>query len=111
MTRADLVSGRYRRMPGVLALQTESLEFTGLFGDSVLLPTSRIQKIATGARLASGRTLFRAEVLRITRARGVEVEFVLSPAAASAWRSHLGVWAAQEREAPRDSQIVVPGKK
>jgi hypothetical protein len=111
LTRADLVSGRYRRMPGVLALKTESLEFAGLYGDSMLLPTSRIQKIATGARLASGRTLFRAEVLRITRAQEVEVEFVLHPAAASAWRSHLGLWAAREREAQLDSPFVVPGKK
>lgn len=111
LTRADLVSGRYRRIPGILALKQESLEFAGLYGDSVLLPTSRIQKIATGKRLGSGRSLLRAEVLRITRARGEEVEFVLHPASAFAWRSHLGLWAAREREAPADSQIVVPGKK
>lgn len=110
LTRADLVSGRYRRIPGILAFTRESLEFAGLYGDCVLLPASRIQKIATGKRLGSGRSLLRAEVLRITGAQGVEVEFVLHPASASAWRSHLGLWAAREREAPADSQIVVPGK-
>ena len=97
LTRADLVSGPYRRVPGVLGLCEDMLSFDGLFGESVRIATSRIGKIATGSRLASGRQLFRLEVLRITRTGGEEVEFVLSQASAGAWRSHLGLWAMAER--------------
>jgi hypothetical protein len=108
LTRADLVVGHYRRLPGILGLKEGSLEFEGLFGDSVLVPTSRIQRIVTGRRLATGRTLFRLEVLRITRPNGEEVEFVLHPASALAWRSHLGLWAVKERQTAADR--VFPGK-
>lgn len=111
LTRADLVRGRYRRMPGILALKGGSLEFAGLYGESVLLPTSRIQKIATGKRLGSGRSLLRAEVLRITRTSGEEVEFLLHPASAFAWRSHLGLWAARERQGEAGIETVVPGRR
>jgi hypothetical protein len=97
LTRADLVSGKYRRVPGILGLADDVLAFESLFGDTEMLPTSRIHKIVTGSRLASGRRLFRLEVLRITRLSGEDVEFVLSRASASAWRSHLGLWAMAER--------------
>ncbi len=99
LTRADLVSGPYRRVPGVLGLCEDVLSFDGLFGESFRIATSRIGKISTGSRLASGRQLFRLEVLRITRTggEGEEVEFVLSRASAGAWRSHLGLWAMAER--------------
>ena len=107
LTRADLVSGRYRRVPGVLGLTTEALQFSGLFGESVLVRTSSIQKITTGSRLASGRDLIGLEVLRVTRSEGGDVEFVVSPASALAWRSHLGLWAIQERQATADR--VEPG--
>jgi hypothetical protein len=108
LTRADLVTGRYRRVPGVLGLTPEALLYTGLFGESITVPTPRIQKIATGRRLASGRKLLRLEVLRITRSDGEDVEFVLSPLSAFAWRSHLGVWAIEERRAELDR--VTPGR-
>lgn len=108
LTGADLVAGRYRRLPGVLGLTEDALWFEGLFGESVLVPTSRIQKIATGRRMASGRLLLRLEVLRITRASADEVEFVLSRASAFAWRSHLGLWAVRERQA--DADRVTPGR-
>ena len=111
LTRAGLAQGRYRRMPGILALKEGRLEFTGLYGDSVLLATARIQKIATGKRLTSGRTLLRAEVLRITRTSGEELEFVLHPASAFAWRSHLGLWAARERQPQAGIETVVPGRR
>jgi hypothetical protein len=107
LTKADLVTGRYRRVPGVLGLTSNALLFSGLFGESVNVPTSQIHKIATGRRLASGRKLARLEVLRITRSSGGEVEFVLSPLTAFAWRSHLGVWAVEERRAELD--LVSPG--
>jgi hypothetical protein len=108
LTRAEMVVGRYRRVPGVLALTADALSFLGLFGESVPIPTSRIGKIETGTRLASGRMLVRREVLRITRTSGEAVEFVLSRASAHAWRSHLGLWAMAERQ--RGADRVEPGR-
>ncbi len=109
LTRAELCVARYRRNPGVLGLTNHALVFEDLFGETQTLATSRIQKIVTGRRLASGRRLLRLEVLRLTRAEGGELEFVLAPACASAWRSHLGLWAVEERRASMD--VVTPGRK
>jgi hypothetical protein len=108
LTRAELVSGRYRRLPGILGLTGDRLLFEGLFGESVELSTSRIRKIETGRRLANGRLLLRLEVLRITPSSGDPMEFVLTAPAAGAWRSHLGLWAAAERQA--DAERVAPGR-
>lgn len=108
LTRAELVAGRYRRLPGILGLTADRLVFEGLFGESVELATSRIRKIETGRRLASGRELLRLEVLRITPSSGDPMEVVLTMPAAEAWRSHLGLWAAKERQA--DADRVVPGR-
>jgi hypothetical protein len=108
LTRADLVTGRYRRIPGVLGLTPQELLFSGLYGESVSVETPKIHKVATGRRLASGRKLLRLEALRITRSDGRDVEFVLSPLSALAWRSHLGVWAVEERRADLDR--VTPGR-
>lgn len=109
LTRAELVAGAHRRLPGVLGLTEDAVEFHGLFGETAALPTARLQKIVTGKRLASGRQLLRLEVLRLTRVSEDELELVLSPASASAWRSHLGLWAVQERKAAMD--VVAPGRK
>ncbi len=111
LTRAELVLGRYRRLPGILALKEGSLEFSGLYGKSALLPTSRIQKVVTGKRLSNGRLLFRRQVLRLTRSNGEEIEFVLTAASAGAWRSHLGLWAMEERMAQMQADTVVPGRR
>jgi hypothetical protein len=108
LTRADLVVSRYRRLPGILGLTEDMLVFEGIFGEREVVATSRIQKIVTGRRMASGRKLVRLEVLRVTRPAGDELEFVLSRASASAWRSHLGLWAARERQA--DADRVSPGR-
>ena len=108
LTRADLVSGRYRRLPGLLGLTVDRLIFEGLFGESLEMDTSRIRKIETGRRLANGRLLFRHEVLRISLSSGEAVEVVLTVAAAGAWRSHLGLWAMKERQAEADR--VSPGR-
>jgi hypothetical protein len=108
LTRADLVLGRYRRAPGILGLTRTAVRFDGLFGESAVLPTVEIQRIETGQRLSSGRRLLRLEVLRLTRSTGEQVEFVLSPASAFAWRSHLGLWAVRERQA--DADRVAPGR-
>ncbi len=108
LTRAERVAGKYRRAPGVLGLTEEAVSFEGLFGETEIVPTSRIRKIATGSRLASGRRLLRQEVLRLTRSSGEDVEFVLARASAGAWRSHLGLWAVAERKAAMDQ--VTPGR-
>jgi len=108
LTRAERVVGVRRRLPGVLGLSEADVVFFGVFGESERLATSRIQKIATGARLSSGRRLLRREVLRLTGAAGGEHEYILEPASAAAWRSHLGLWAVEERKAALD--VVRPGK-
>ena len=108
LTRAELVVGRHRRVPGVLALTSVAIRFDGLFGESVIVATSGIQKIETGQRLASGRLLYRLEILRLTAAGGEQSEFVLTRDSAGAWRSHLGLWAVKERQA--DADRVVPGR-
>jgi len=108
LTRAERVAGAHRRIPGVLGLTEDAVSFHGLFGESEVLSTSRIQKIATGQRLASGRKLLRREVLRLTRSSGEDLELVLARASAGAWRSHLGLWAIAERKAAMDQ--VTPGR-
>lgn len=108
LTRAEMVVGRYRRIPGVLGLTPGALSFLGVFGESVPIATSRISKIETGSRLASGRLLVRREVLRITRSSGETSEFVLSPPSCHAWRSHLGLWATAERRS--GAERVEPGR-
>jgi len=108
LTRADMVVGRYRRIPGVLGLTSGALSFLGVFGETVPIATSRIAKIETGSRLASGRLLVRREVLRITRSSGEASEFVLSRPSCHAWRSHLGLWATSERQ--RGAEQVEPGR-
>lgn len=108
LTRAELSRGTYRRLPGVLGLTAEALVFEGLFGETEALSTARIQKIVTGDRLAGGRRLLRAEILRIAGPGGGQLEFVLTPDSAAAWRSHLGLWAVQERKSAIDT--VSPGR-
>lgn len=110
LTRAERgTADAYRRLPGVLGLTADSVVFFGVFGESETLPTARIQKIVTGSRLSSGRRLAMGEVLRLTHASGAEAEFVLERASAHAWRSHLGLWAVEERKASMD--VVSPGRK
>jgi hypothetical protein len=108
LTRAEMVVGRYRRIPGVLGLTSGAVSFLGVFGESVPIATSRIAKIETGSRLASGRLLVRREVLRITPSSGEALEFVLSRPSCHAWRSHLGLWATAERQS--GSERVEPGR-
>ena len=102
------MTGRYRRLPGLLGLTGDRLVFEGLFGESSELATSRIVKIETGRRLGNGRVLLRLEVLRITPTSEEPMEFVLTRAAGEAWRSHLGLWAMKERQ--RDADRVAPGR-
>ena len=108
LTRAELCAGQYRRLPGVLGLTEGGVEFRGVFGETETIATPRLSKIVTGSRLSSGRRLFRREALRLSRSNGEDLEFVLTRASASAWRSHLGLWAINERKAAMD--LVTPGR-
>jgi len=108
LTRAELCAGKYRRLPGVLGLTEGGVEFRGVFGETETIATPRLSKIVTGSRLSSGRRLFRREALRLSRSNGEDLEFVLTRASASAWRSHLGLWAINERKAAMD--LVTPGR-
>jgi len=108
LTRAELCAGKYRRLPGVLGLTEGGVEFRGVFGETETIATSRLSKIVTGSRLSNGRRLFRRESLRLSRSNGEDLEFVLTRASASAWRSHLGLWAIEQRKAAMD--VVTPGR-
>jgi hypothetical protein len=108
LTRAELCAGKYRRLPGLLGLTESGVEFRGVFGETEIVATPRLQKIVTGTRLSSGRRLLRREILRLSRASGEDLEFVLTRASAKAWRSHLGLWAIEERKAAMD--LVTPGR-
>lgn len=99
LTRADLVVGRYRRIPGLLVWRDDILAFQGIEGHEISLPPTRIQKIVTADRMANGRLLVRLEVLRLTDSAGGDLEFVLAKDTANAWRSLLGEWAGRQRAA------------
>ena len=111
LTRADLVIGRYERIPGLLVWRDDVLAFQGIEGHTINLPPSRIRKIVTADRLAQGRLLMRLEVLRLTDTDGEELEFVLAKNTADAWRSLLGEWAGRERQAAASQEFVTSGRK
>jgi len=112
LTRADLVIGRYERIPGLLLWRDDVLAFQGIEGHTINLPPSRIRKIVTADRLTKGRLLMKLEVLRLTDTDGEELEFVLAKNTADAWRSLLGEWAGRERQAGAAPQeVVTPGRK
>ena len=108
LTRAELVIGRFRRVPGLLAWRDDVLSFQGIEGHAVTIPPSRIQKIVTADRTSGGRLLVRLEVLRLTATDGEELEFVLARDSVAAWRRLLGEWAGRERAAAMD--VVTPGR-
>lgn len=108
LTRAELVAGRYQRIPGLLAWRDDVLSFQGIDGHTVNVPPSRIQKIVTADRLASGRLFVKLEILRLTDTDGEELEFVVAHNSADAWRRLLGEWAGRERQAEAD--LVTPGR-
>jgi hypothetical protein len=99
LTRAELVIGRFERIPGLLAWRDDVLSFQGIQGHTVSVPPSRIQKIVTADRLTSGRLLMKLEVLRLTDTDGEELEFAVARNSADAWRRLLGEWALRQRSA------------
>jgi hypothetical protein len=111
LTRAELVTGRFRRIPGLLAWRDDVLMFQGIDGHSVAIPPARIQKIVTADRFGSGRLLMKLEVLRLTDTSGEELEFVVARNSADAWRRLLGEWSLREREAAAAQDVVTPGRK
>ena len=108
LTRAELVTGRFGRIPGLLAWRDDVLSFQGIEGHTVIVPPSRIQKIVTADRLSSGRLFVKLEILRLTDTDGEEFEFVVERNSADAWRRLLGEWAGRERAAAMD--VVTPGR-
>lgn len=108
LTRAELVTGRYERIPGLLAWRDDVLSFQGIDGHTISVPPARIQKIVTADRLASGRLLVKLEILRLTDSDGEQFEFVVARNSADAWRRLLGEWAGRERQATADG--VTPGR-
>ena len=108
LTRAELVTGRFGRIPGLLAWRDDVLSFQGIEGHAVTIPPSRIQKIVTADRLSSGRLFVKLEILRLTDTDGEKLEFVVERNSADAWRRLLGEWAGRERAAAMD--VVTPGR-
>ena len=98
LTRAELVIGRYKRIPGLLSWRDDVLAFQGIDGHTINIPPSHIQKIVTADRISAGRLLFRLEVLRLMDTDGQELEFVVARNTADQWRSLLGAWAGRERQ-------------
>jgi len=109
LTRAELVTGRFERVPGLLAWRDDVLSFQGISGHEVSIPPSRIRKIVTADRLSSGRLLMKLEILRLTDADGEELEFVVARNSADAWRRLLGEWAVRERQVA-EPDVVSRGK-
>jgi hypothetical protein len=109
VTRAELVVGRFRRIPGLLAWRDDVLTFQGIGGHSVAIPPSRIQKIVTADRLANGRLLMKLEVLRLTDTAGEVIELVVARNSADAWRRLLGEWSVRERQASA-ADVVTKGR-
>jgi hypothetical protein len=113
VTRAELVIGKFQRIPGLLSWRDDVLVFQGIDGHTETIPPSRINKIVTADRMGSGRLLVKLEVLRFTDSEGEELEFVVARNSADAWRKMLGDWAGRQRlaetvapETPND--LVTP---
>lgn len=110
LTRAELVAGRFQRIPGLLAWRDDVLSFQGIDGHTVNVPPSRIRKIVTADRLLSGRLFVKLEILRLTDTDGEELEFVVARNSADAWRRLLGEWAGRERLGVAEADLVTPGR-
>ena len=97
LTPADRCTGRFRRVPGVLGMDRDSVTFESRHEAPTVLPLSRIKRIVSGNRMASGRRLLRAEVLTLIDADDRAFEFLMPRASVYQWRQHLGAWAAGSR--------------
>ncbi|HKB70037.1 MAG TPA: hypothetical protein VKH46_04285 [Thermoanaerobaculia bacterium] len=99
LTPADLCTGRFRRVPGVLGLEGDAIVFESRHERPLSLPLSRIRRISSGSRMTTtGRRLLRAEVLTLADSEGNVAEFLMPKASVYQWRQHLGAWAAREKK-------------
>jgi hypothetical protein len=110
LTRAELVTGRFERIPGLLAWRDDVLSFQGIEGHTIQIPPSRIRKVVTADRMARGRLLVKLEVLRLTDIDGEDLEFVVARNSADEWRRLLGEWSVRERQGAAAADVVTKGK-
>lgn len=109
LTPADRCTGRFRRVPGVLGLEGETIFFESRLEPRRDLRLGDVRKVSTGNRMTTtGRRLFRAEVVTLVDAAGTVTEFLMPKPSVYQWRQALGVWAGKQKAAPAD--IVRPGR-
>lgn len=83
-------------VPGSVGLTKEALAWDAPLGASGSARLSDVRSVESSDRLASGRRLLFARVLRFTLDSGRLLEFVLAPRAEREWRRALGEWAGRE---------------
>jgi hypothetical protein len=108
LTPADRCAGRFRRVPGVAGLDRESITFESRLESTTVIPLSRVKRVSSGNRMASGRRLLRAEVLTLLDMDGRTLELLMPRASVYQWRQHLGAWAAR-RKAADPARTEAPG--
>jgi hypothetical protein len=104
LTPAGKLIGAYRRVPGVLGMANDRLIFETSFDPPWILPMDRVRKISSGKVLASGRRLFRDEVIALENLEGARFEFQMPRASAYQWRRLLSEWAARQKAAEARTQ-------
>src|SRR5262249_36257540 len=97
LTPADRCVGRFRRVPGVLALDAGAVRFESRLEAPTALPLDGIRRISSGVRMASGRRLIRSEVLTLVDRDGASFEYLMPHASVEHWRRALGAWAARQK--------------
>lgn len=97
LTPADRCAGRFRRVPGVAGMDREAITFESRLEAPTVIPLSRLRRVSSGNRMASGRRLLRAEVLTLLDTEGRRLELLMPRASVYQWRQHLGAWAARQK--------------
>src|SRR5580765_28171 len=97
LTPADRCAGRFRRVPGVAGMDRETITFESRLEAPTVIPLSRVRRVSSGNRMASGRRLLRAEVLTLLDMDGRTLELLMPRASVYQWRQHLGAWAARRK--------------
>jgi hypothetical protein len=103
LTPADRCSGRFRRVPGVAGMDREAITFESRLEAPTVIALSRLRRVSSGNRMASGRRLLRAEVLTLLDTDGRTLELLMPRASVYQWRQHLGAWAARQKAAAGES--------
>jgi hypothetical protein len=97
LTPADRCTGRFRRVPGVAGMDREAITFESRLEAPTVIALSRLRRVSSGNRMASGRRLLRAEVLTLLDTEGRTLELLMPRASVYQWRQHLGAWAARQK--------------